>query len=124
MAKSDPAIKTAYCMKCQGAKKVKNAEVELLLNGKKMLRGQCSECGTNMGKFVGAGVPHTKTQTKKEAEKNKKKREEKKVESINKLRKRRGRQPTIDETKKSKKVAKPAKAEKSTSKRRVVKRKK
>jgi len=43
----------AYCMKCKQKREVKNAEEKVNEKGLKMIKGQCSVCGTNVAKILG-----------------------------------------------------------------------
>jgi ribosomal protein S27E len=48
-----PAEAEAYCVKCKGKRKMVNAEVTTVKNGKSALKGKCEVCGTTMMKFLG-----------------------------------------------------------------------
>lgn len=48
-----PAEAEAYCVKCKGTRKMLNAEVTTVKNGKNALKGKCEVCGTTMMKFLG-----------------------------------------------------------------------
>ncbi len=41
----------AYCMRCKEMKEMKN-EHTVTKNGRKMIKGVCSKCGTKMNKFI------------------------------------------------------------------------
>jgi hypothetical protein len=43
----------AYCMKCKAKREVKNEEETVNDRGLRMLKGQCSVCGTNVSKILG-----------------------------------------------------------------------
>jgi RNase P subunit RPR2 len=44
---------SAYCVKCKSTRKMVNAEVTTVKNGKNALKGKCEVCGTTMMKFLG-----------------------------------------------------------------------
>lgn len=48
-----PAEAEAYCVKCKGKRKMVNAEITTVKNGKNALKGKCEVCGTTMMKFLG-----------------------------------------------------------------------
>lgn len=39
---------TGHCMKCKDKKEMVDAEVYVMKNGRKAMKGQCKECGTKM----------------------------------------------------------------------------
>jgi len=41
----------SYCLKCKRRVKMIK-EIESKVNGRKILKGECSKCGTNMSKFI------------------------------------------------------------------------
>jgi len=43
----------AYCLKCKAKKEMKDAEEVTLKNGRKAIKGKCSDCGTSMFKILG-----------------------------------------------------------------------
>ena len=83
--KRDPLF--AYCFPCQESRKVKNGIVELLQNGKKMLKGDCSVCGASCRGMMKSDVPHDRVQTPSEAKTKRKDREKKQTKRILRLRK-------------------------------------
>jgi len=46
------ASQEAYCVKCK-TKRVMNNPHEATTNGRRMLKGTCPECGTNMNRILG-----------------------------------------------------------------------
>jgi hypothetical protein len=42
-----------YCLKCKAKKEMKNAEEVTTDKGMKMMKGQCSVCGTKICKILG-----------------------------------------------------------------------
>lgn len=42
----------AYCVKCKEKREMKDAKEVKLENGRKMMKGVCSVCGTKMGLFI------------------------------------------------------------------------
>ena len=42
----------AYCVKCRKMKNMLNVRQVKSKNGRNMLKGTCSECGTKMNKFI------------------------------------------------------------------------
>jgi hypothetical protein len=43
---------TARCMKCGEDREMKNTEETKTSNGRRMMKGICSVCGTKMSKFL------------------------------------------------------------------------
>lgn len=41
-----------YCVKCKTKREMKDAKETILDNGRKMMKGVCSVCGTKMGLFI------------------------------------------------------------------------
>ena len=41
-----------YCVKCKAKRDIKDAKESVCKNGRKMLKGVCSVCGTKMCKFI------------------------------------------------------------------------
>ncbi len=78
----------AYCFSCQEARSVTDGEVVLLANGKKMLKGTCSRCGSKVAGMMARETPHDRVQTKQEAKENRKGREIEKGRRLIRLRKR------------------------------------
>lgn len=76
-----------YCFTCQEARLVKNGIVELLQNGKKILKGDCVVCGTHCARMMSRDVPHDRVQTPREAKTKRKDREKKQTKRILRLRK-------------------------------------
>ncbi len=57
-----------YCFTCQESRPAKGGGIiELLQTGKKMLRGECSNCGSSMAGMISRDVPHDIVQSKKQA---------------------------------------------------------
>ena len=57
-----------YCFTCQESRPAKGGgTVELLQTGKKMLKGNCSNCGSSMAGIMARDVPHDTVQSKKQA---------------------------------------------------------
>jgi len=46
------AAQEAYCVKCK-TKRMMNNPHEATTNGRRMLKGTCPECGTNMNRIMG-----------------------------------------------------------------------
>jgi hypothetical protein len=42
-----------YCLKCKTKKEMKAAEEITMKNGRKAMKGKCSDCGTGMFKILG-----------------------------------------------------------------------
>ena len=42
----------AYCVKCRMKREMKSEKTVKSKNGRKMIKGICSKCGTNMCKFI------------------------------------------------------------------------
>lgn len=42
----------AYCVKCKAKREMKDAEETKSANGRKMMKGVCSVCGTKMNLFM------------------------------------------------------------------------
>lgn len=61
----------AYCVSCKEQREMDNARAELAKNGRHMMKGECSSCGTKMCKFVsentanGGGKQQKKQASKK-----------------------------------------------------------
>lgn len=52
-AAAAPSAKViAYCVKCKTKREMKDAKEVTLDNGRKMMKGECSVCGTKMGLFI------------------------------------------------------------------------
>ncbi len=47
-----PVQNEGYCVKCK-AKRVMNEPHEVTTNGRRMLKGTCPVCGTNMNRIMG-----------------------------------------------------------------------
>lgn len=45
-------VKVAWCMKCQVKREITNPEETTLKNGRLVLKGTCSVCGTKVFKFL------------------------------------------------------------------------
>ncbi len=43
---------TGYCVKCKAKKDMKDTENVTMKNGRKALKGKCSDCGTGMYKIL------------------------------------------------------------------------
>ena len=43
----------AYCVKCKSKRNMNDEQQVTLKNGRKALKGKCSECGTSMFKIMG-----------------------------------------------------------------------
>ncbi len=43
----------AYCVKCRQKREVKNESETVNAKGLRMLKGQCTVCGTNMSRILG-----------------------------------------------------------------------
>ncbi len=57
-----------YCFTCQESRPVKGGGIiELLQTGKKILKGECSNCGSSMAGIMARDVPHDIVQSKKQA---------------------------------------------------------
>ena len=41
-----------YCVKCKNKQEMLEAEVTKTKNGRRMVKGKCSKCGTKMCKFL------------------------------------------------------------------------
>lgn len=50
-------VSTAYCVKCKQKQSFKNPTVKETANGRKMLQGECSVCGTKVNVFLKADGP-------------------------------------------------------------------
>lgn len=50
--KAVPATVIAYCVKCKEKRDMKDPKETILENGRKMMKGTCSVCGTKMGLFI------------------------------------------------------------------------
>ncbi|MFH1577574.1 MAG: DUF5679 domain-containing protein [Candidatus Omnitrophota bacterium] len=46
-------MSTGYCVKCKSSKEMKDAQESTLKNGRRALKGKCSDCGTNMCRILG-----------------------------------------------------------------------
>ena len=42
-----------YCMKCKAKKEMVKTKEVTMKNGRKAMKGKCSDCGTNMFKILG-----------------------------------------------------------------------
>ena len=42
-----------YCVKCKAKREMKDTKETVLKNGRKAMKGKCSNCGTNMFKILG-----------------------------------------------------------------------
>lgn len=42
-----------YCVKCKAKKEMMNAEEITMKNGRKAMKGKCTDCGTKMFKILG-----------------------------------------------------------------------
>ena len=42
-----------YCVKCKSKKIMKDEQETTLKNGRRAMKGKCSDCGTNMFKILG-----------------------------------------------------------------------
>ena len=52
-----PAVE-AYCLKCQKSRKIKPGHTVIqLVNGRKLRRGECTECGTKTSTMVSKDTP-------------------------------------------------------------------
>lgn len=47
-----PAKVMAYCVKCKAQREMKDPKEDTTANGRKMMKGTCSVCGTKMNLFV------------------------------------------------------------------------
>ena len=43
-----------YCVKCREKREVKDGEIKETPNGRRMVQGQCPECGTKVTRFLPA----------------------------------------------------------------------
>lgn len=49
---------TAWCMRCQSNKKIKRGhQVIQMVNGRKMRKGECADCGTKTSTMVSKDTP-------------------------------------------------------------------
>jgi len=44
---------SGHCMKCKESREMKDTEEVTMKNGRKAMKGVCSECGTKMFKILG-----------------------------------------------------------------------
>ena len=42
-----------YCVKCREKREMKNTKENVTNRGMRMMKGQCTVCGTNMAKILG-----------------------------------------------------------------------
>ncbi len=42
-----------YCVKCKASKEMKDTENVTMKNGRKAMKGKCTDCGTGMYKILG-----------------------------------------------------------------------
>lgn len=47
-----PGAEKGYCFKCKKQQEMKDAKIKTTSNGRKMMGGVCSKCGTKVNKFV------------------------------------------------------------------------
>ena len=52
MPKKTSSCETAYCVKCKKTGSMKGCHNKTSKNGRNMLQGECTKCGTKMNKFV------------------------------------------------------------------------
>jgi len=45
-----------HCMKCKASKEMKDTEEVTMKNGRKAMKGVCTQCGTKMFKILGTGA--------------------------------------------------------------------
>ncbi len=43
----------AYCVKCKKKVEMQNPKEETLKNGRRAMKGQCQQCGTNLSRILG-----------------------------------------------------------------------
>ncbi|HEY62012.1 MAG: hypothetical protein J7L73_08985 [Anaerolineales bacterium] len=41
-----------YCVKCRKKQMIKDGKVEIAKNGRRMVKGKCPVCGTNVTRFL------------------------------------------------------------------------
>ena len=58
----------SYCLKCKTVVDIKDAEVKLTKNNRKMLSGICVQCGTKTNKFLKKGDDNKVDEVVKEVE--------------------------------------------------------
>lgn len=44
---------TGYCVRCKSKKEMKGEENVTLKNGRRAMKGKCTDCGTSMFKILG-----------------------------------------------------------------------
>jgi len=49
----EKVVETGHCMKCKEKREMKETEEVEMKNGRKAMKGVCSECGTKMFKILG-----------------------------------------------------------------------